>query len=111
MTKDVLHRPALEAVLHLATSPNRWRSASQLASDCGFTPSTFSNALSGRRGLSPEARASLCEVLGISPDALTVPWVARPGDLRTSVIERRLLDVSNELADLTHEFRTYQRGD
>lgn len=84
---ELLHRPALEMLLTLATSDVRWRSRAQLASDCGITPSTFSNALNPKteRGLSEAAIEALCrEVPGCTRDALVLPVRARRGDLETA---------------------------
>lgn len=111
MDKELLHRPTLEALLTLATSDVRWRSRGQLASDAGVTPATLSHALSGRRGLSDAAVQGLCSVIpGCTREALTVPWVARPGDLRTTDIEKRLRGVQDELTAMHRALRDYHNG-
>lgn len=110
MDKELLHRPALQAILTLATSEVRWPSRASLASECGFAPATFSHALRGDRGLSDEALDSMSQVMGIDARAaLVLPWVAQPGDLRTEVLSSRLRSVQDELTDLHRAFRDYQR--
>ncbi|MBW3550469.1 MAG: type II secretion system F family protein [Proteobacteria bacterium] len=44
-------------------------------------------------------------------EALVLPWVAQPGDLRSADIDRRLRSVQDELTTLHRELRNYNRGD
>lgn len=111
MTKQLLHRPALRAILDVATGPRRWRSHAQIATDSGFAPSTLSGALNGHRGLSDETLTALCAELGIDPDALLVPWVARPGDLRSDEIVRQLHATQDALTDLHRAVIAHRNGD
>lgn len=100
---DLLHRPALDMLLTLATSDVRWPSRARLAAACGVTPSTFSNALNGSRGLSEEAVEALCSVVpGCTREALLLPVRARSGDVETArlVAEmRRLQQVTGQGLD------------
>ncbi len=114
--KELLHRPALDALLTLATSDRRWRSRNQIASEASITPSTLSDALSGRqgRGLSDEALASLCDVLGIDRDALVLPVLARSGDIETArlVAEvKRLREQVLQGTDVIFRALTERQGD
>lgn len=111
MDQEALHREALEALLTVATSPERWPSRSELARDCGFAPSTLSNATSGRRGLSDDAAAALCRVLGIQPEALRIPWRAQPGDLRTEAICDELAETQRLLTRVHRRVKDYERGE
>lgn len=115
MEKDVLHRPALEALLALATSDVRWRSRAQLAAEAGVTPSTFSDAMSGRRNLSDEAISGLCSVLpGCTREALILPVLARPGDLETvrlvAELKRLRADTNRALDDIAGAIRERSNG-
>lgn len=87
---DILHRPALAALLDEATTHQRWRSRNAMASECGFSPSTLSLALSGQRPLPDHALESLIDCTGWPREAVMVPAVARRGDLETA---RLLLEV------------------
>lgn len=112
---DLLHRPALELMLTLATSNQRWPSRAKLAAECGVTPSTFSNALNGSRGLSDEAVTALCEVVpGCTREALLLPVRARSGDVETArlVAEmKRLQTVTNHgLDDIARALRERSGG-
>lgn len=114
MTRTILHRPALEALVRVAISPRRWTSQSELAADCGFTPSTLSSARSGQRGLSDEALAALCREFAAATGAdaevfhaaLNVPWVARPADVRSKELLAGLHRTQDVLTGLTRAVMT-----
>jgi hypothetical protein len=103
MNKELLHRPALDLLLTLATSDVRWRSRSQLAAECGVVPSAFTDALKGRRGLSDDVVERMCAVVpGCTREALLVPVRARSGDIETARMTaemRRLRDEVNRSLD------------
>lgn len=112
MQKDILHRPALAALLTLATSDERWPSRSKLAADAGIVPSILSDALNPERnrGLSDAAIDSLCGVLpGCTREALILPVMARPGDVETVrlVAELRALrsDVNYRVDEVARAIR------
>jgi hypothetical protein len=112
MERELLHRPALELLLTLATSNVRWPSRAKLASDCGVVPSTFTDALKGRegRGLSDDVAAKLCSVVpGCTREALLVPVRARSGDIETlrmkGSIDRMRADVNQGLDEIVTALR------
>lgn len=105
-----LHRPALIALLDIATSEHKlWTSQSALAADCGIAAPTLSYARKGERGLSDAVLDSLTEGFsrqtGTDPqvfrDALVLPTKAVSGDVRSAELVRELKAMQNELTRLT----------
>lgn len=80
--KKLLHREALDALLHVATSPRRFDSRSAIVTQARTHPSTVSNAISGRRPLPDGVGEAIADVLGIDAEALWVPLPAAPVDWR-----------------------------
>lgn len=80
----LLHHVALDVLLAEATSHRRWRSRAELASECGFSPATFTHATKGNRGLSDMNLDALLDVTGWPREALVLPVRARSGDLETA---------------------------
>ena len=117
MTKNLLHVPALNALIAVALSPRQWESANQIASDAGVTPATLSHARSGRRQLSPTVLDSLTKVLADSVpddkvtaqlfrDALVLPERAKPGDVRVQELIAALHETQDALTRLTRKVMT-----
>lgn len=104
MKRTPLHVEALRAILDVATSDRRWQSVSQIATESGFTHSAVFNALAGERQLSQRVREALCETLGISEAAITLPVVAidqkRLERVLIGRVEELQVDVSNLARDL-----------
>lgn len=124
MDREILHRPALQALLTLATDehPRRWPTRQALAKDCGFTPSVLSSAVTGQRGMSDDSLNALCHVLAegtkTPPDifrqALVVPAIARPGDLETVRLAAELKRLRNDIHERVDEIAAAikdRRGD
>lgn len=111
--KDLLHRPALAALLDEATTPQKWMSRRELARDCGFAPATFSMALKGERSLSEPALNALLEQTGWPRDALIIPERARPGDLETARLTGELKRLREQMLRGTDEIARAirERGD
>lgn len=90
---------SLDALVAEATSPQRWRTRSQLASEWGYSPTTLSMACAGKRPLSPSALDDLLSLTGWARGAVVLPAVARPGDLETVRLTNELRLLRERVSD------------
>lgn len=96
----ISHR-TLDALVTEATSPQRWRTRAQLASEWGYSTTTLSLACSGKRPLSDKALDDLLALTGWPGEGgLILPVRARPGDLETVRLTTELRLLREQVSDV-----------
>lgn len=97
MNETRVNPPALDALLKMATRPQRYVSLGEIAAAAGVTPQLLSMARQGQRGIG-DSLVAVAGALGVPVEAITVPITVE------DEVEMRLDAITKALAAVNREF-------